>query len=251
MNYAWAAPEGAKIGVKAGVLDAVFGASIAVQILLLVLIGASIMSWTIIFAKARQFKKVADANEEFSDRFWKATSLELVFDKINDYPFSNLARVFRAAYLELQRIADSALASNPVGSLADKHSEAQPRLSGIDNLERAMRKAIDTEISMAESRLNFLATTGSTGPFIGLLGTVIGIMTSFGHIAASGSASLAVVAPGISEALFSTAVGLFAAIPAVVGYNYFIGRIRRFEMDLNNFGSDFLNIAKRNFFRDK
>jgi len=124
------------------------------------------------------------------------------------------------------------------------------RLTGLDNLERTLRKAIDTEISLAESRLGFLATTGSTAPFVGLLGTVIGIMTSFSHIAASGSASLAVVAPGISEALFSTAVGLPAALPAVAAYNYFVGRVRRFEMDLNNFGSDFLNIAKRNFFKD-
>lgn len=235
------------VAVKTGVLDAVLNAGIAVQLLLILLIIASVISWQIIFMKWRQFKMIAIANEDFTDRFWKATSLESVYDRVNDYPNSNLARVFKAAYMELQRIADSALASQPAGS----PGQASPRLAGIDNLERAMRKAIDTEISLVETRLNFLATTGSTAPFIGLLGTVIGIMTSFGHIAASGSASLAVVAPGISEALFSTAVGLFAAIPAVVAYNFFLGRIRRFEIDLNNFGSDFLNIAKRNFFRDE
>jgi biopolymer transport protein TolQ len=99
--------------------------------------------------------------------------------------------------------------------------------------------------------LNFLATTGSTAPFIGLLGTVLGIMTSFQQIASAGSASLAVVAPGISEALFATAVGLFAALPATAAYNYFVGQVRRIEMELTSFSSDFLNVAKRNFFKDQ
>lgn len=246
MDSAWAQSTGVKVGVKAGVLDGVLGAGPVVQLLLLLLVAASVVSWAIIYAKFRQLQKFNVANEAFNDRFWKATSLESIYEKITDFPDSNVARVFKSAYIELQRIADSALAQN-----ASNPAEAAPRLSGIDNLERALRKSVANEISIAESRLGFLATTGSTAPFIGLLGTVVGIMSSFGHIAATGSASIAVVAPGISEALFSTAVGLFAAIPAVVGYNYFLGQIRRFEVDLNNFGSDFLNIAKRNFFRDQ
>ncbi len=242
INVAYAAP--AKIGVKAGVFDSVLQASLPVQLLILVLIGLSIVSWGIILAKWRQFRHFESANEAFNERFWKATSLEAIHDKIGDFQDSNIARVFKAAYLELQRIADSGLASTAKGV-----ADAVPRLSGLDNLERALRKAVDSEIAIVESRLNFLATTGSTSPFIGLLGTVIGIMTSFGNIAATGSASLAVVAPGISEALFATAIGLFAAIPAVVAYNFFVGRTRHLEIDLNNFCSDFLNIAKRNFFR--
>lgn len=183
------------------------------------------------------------ANQEFNEFFWKSKALENVHNKIDEFGASNLSKVFNAGYVELQRIADSNLA---------KHSDSENlKLSGIDNLERAIQKTIGSEVSDAESRLNFLATTGSTAPFVGLLGTVIGIMSSFSNIASSGSASLAVVAPGIAEALFSTAVGLFAAIPAVVAYNYFIGRIRKIEIDLNNFGSDFLNVAKRNFFGDK
>lgn len=241
---AWATPAGAKVGVKAGVLDGIMGASPMVQLLLLLMIGLSVVCWAIIFTKYRQYQQFNTANESFHDRFWKATSLEQVFERVNEYPNSNLARVFKSAFLELQRIADSALAGAKTGT------EPQTRLSGIDNLERTLRKSIDSEVSLAESRLNFLATTGSTAPFIGLLGTVIGIMTSFSHIAASGSASLAVVAPGISEALFSTAVGLFAALPAVAAYNYYVSQVRRLEMDLNSFGSDFLNIAKRNFFKD-
>ena len=243
-SVAWAAPS-AKVGVKTGLFDAILGASFAVQMLLLVMIVLSVLSWAIIIAKHKQLKAAEDANSHFLDRFWKATSLEAIFEKISEFPESSLARVFKAAYLELQRIADSGLASPATGA------DAAPRLSGLDNLERTIRKAIDGELSAAESRLGFLATVGSTSPFVGLLGTVIGIMTSFGNIAASASASLAVVAPGISEALFSTAVGLFAAIPAVVAYNFFIGRVKKLEIELNSFGSDFLNVAKRNFFRDQ
>ncbi len=238
-----AATSSAKVGVKTGALDGIMNASPVVQILLLIMICLSVVCWAIITIKYRQFDEFKAANDVFSHKFWKATSLEQVYERINDFPHSNLARVFKAAFMELQRIADSGLSAPAV------IGETQNRLSGLDNLERALRKAVDTEIALAESRLNILATTGSTAPFIGLLGTVVGIMTSFGHIAASGSASLAVVAPGISEALFSTAIGLFAALPAVAGYNYFISQLRRLEMDLNNFGSDFLNIAKRNFFK--
>lgn len=235
----------AKLGVKAGIVDGILNAGPMVQLLVLLMVGLSVVSWAIIFMKYKQYKILRDANAKFGEKFWKTSSLEKLFDRINEDGDSNLARVFKAAFLELQRLAESSNGSKPA-----RNDETQIRLSGLDNLERAIRKAIDTEVSSAESRLNFLATTGSTAPFVGLLGTVIGIMTSFSHIAASGSASLAVVAPGISEALFSTAVGLFAALPAVAAYNYYVSQVRKFEMDLNNFGSDFLNIAKRNFFQD-
>ncbi len=238
------AAGGARVGVKTGVFDAVMAASLPVQMLLIILLGASVCSWAIIYAKYKQFQSMQVANQEFSDFFWKSKALENVHNKIDEFSTSNLSKVFNAGYVELQRIADSGLARHQSDS-------DNLKLSGIDNLERAIQKTVGTEVSNAESRLNFLATTGSTAPFIGLLGTVIGIMSSFSNIASSGSASLAVVAPGIAEALFSTAVGLFAAIPAVVAYNYFIGRIRKIEIDLNNFGSDFLNVAKRNFFGDK
>ena len=243
-SYASAAPQGAKVGVKAGVLDGIANAGPLVQLLLVFMIALSVVSWAIMYMKWKQYQLFNEANAKFSEKFWKATSLETVFEKMNDDQHSNLARIFKAAFIELQRLADSALATPPTGK------ETHARLLGIDNLERAVRKAVDNEVAIAESKLNFLATVGSTSPFIGLLGTVVGIMTSFSQIAASGSASLAVVAPGISEALFSTAVGLFAALPAVAAYNYFVSQVRRLEMDLNSFGSDFLNIAKRNFFKE-
>lgn len=244
-SFAQAASSNPKLGVKAGVLDGILNAGPMVQLLLLLMIALSVVSWAIIFMKYRQYKVLQEANTKFSEKFWKTSSLEKLFDRIGEDTDSSLARVFKAAFLELQRLADSA-----GDKKAADENDTQIRLSGIDNLERTIRKSVDTEISLAESRLNFLATTGSTAPFVGLLGTVLGIMTSFSRIASSGSASLAVVAPGISEALFSTAVGLFAALPAVAAYNYYVSQVRKFEMDLNNFGSDFLNIAKRNFFQD-
>lgn len=247
VSVAEAAPAspGAKVGVKAGILDAVLGANPFVQFLLLLMIGLSVGSWAVMVAKRRQLRILREANSKFSDQFWKAGSLEDVFEKVGDGKGSNIARVFKAAFLELQRIAESGLAGPKAAP-----GETSPRLSGLDNLERTLRKSIEGEVASAESRLNYLATVGSTSPFIGLLGTVVGIMSSFSNIAASGSASLAVVAPGISEALFSTAVGLFAALPAVAAYNLFVADVRKMEMDLNSFGSDFLNIAKRNFFKD-
>ncbi len=144
----------------------------------------------------------------------------------------------------MKKIAESPML-NKTGTLESD----SPQLSGLDNLERSIRKAVETEVSDLESRLPILATTGSTGPFIGLFGTVWGIMGSFQQIGRTGSASLAAVAPGISEALITTAIGLAAAIPAVVLYNYFVSQIRRQEISLNNFSADFLNIVKRNFFK--
>ena len=141
----------------------------------------------------------------------------------------------------MKKIADSPLVT--------KNSADRPQLSGLDNLERSIRKATENEIAKMETRLTVLATTGSTGPFIGLFGTVWGIMGSFHKIGATGNASLAVVAPGISEALIATAIGLAAAIPAVVLYNNFVAQVRREEIELNNFSADFLNIVKRNFFK--
>jgi biopolymer transport protein TolQ len=242
VSVAEAAPA-TKVAVKTGLMDSILNANPFVQLLLALLIALSVLSWAIMFTKYKQFVALRDANEKFNEVFWKASSLESVFERVSEQSTSSLSRVFRSAYLELQRIAESGLASKT------EMSNDAPRLSGLDNLERTIRKGIEQEIASAESRLQFLATVGSTAPFVGLLGTVVGIMTSFGNIASSGSASLAVVAPGISEALFSTAVGLFAALPAVAAYNIYVTDIRKFEMELNSFGSDFLNIAKRNFFK--
>lgn len=241
MNYVYASTTNVSVSVNTGAWHAITSASLPVQLTLLTLIGMSIVSWAIILKKKKQFSETISENEEFLDFFWKANSLDEISERLGDFTKSSLARVFKAGYLELRKIADSNLASG---------KEDSPELTGIDNMERSLRKAIDTEIAYLETQLSFLATTGSTGPFIGLFGTVWGIMGSFQKIGATGMASLAVVAPGISEALIATAIGLFAAIPASVGFNHFISRLKKEELELNNFASDFLNISKRNFFKE-
>ncbi len=222
------------VAVQTGAMESILHASPVVQATLLILVGMSIFCWALAFAKQRQFKLTVEANELFLSRFWKTSSLDSLYDNIDQYEDSSVARVFKSAYKELNKLTGT-LSSIKVGVL--------------DNLERSLRKATDREISFLESKLTLLATTGSTGPFIGLFGTVWGIMSSFQKIGATGSASLAVVAPGISEALIATAIGLAAAIPAVVLYNHFLSKLRREEMELNNFSSDFLNLMKRNLMK--
>lgn len=230
-----------KLGVSIGGFEALFSASPVVQLTLILLITLSVLCWTVILLKKKQISKLTLANGEFAREFWAARSLDQIFERIDQFPQSNLAKVFRAGYLEIQKIAGS--------KLADKGETTEGfKLSGIENLERTLHGAVEGEILDIERYLTILATTGSTGPFIGLFGTVWGIMGSFQKIGQTGAASLAVVAPGISEALIATAIGLAAAIPAVVAYNYFLSQVKRQELSLNNFASDFLNIAKRNFF---
>lgn len=232
-------------GVNTGIWHAIFSASIVVQFTLLLLIVMSVICWAIIFQKKKQFKNLEEADDEFLDVFWKANSLDEVYDDIEKYGASPVAQSFKAGFKELQRLADSDLAHKIPGG------ESTPKLAGLDNIARALRKSIDLEVSYFESRLSFLATTGTTAPFIGLFGTVWGIMGSFQKIGATGMANLAVVAPGISEALIATAIGLATAIPAVVAYNHFLTKIKKRELELSNFNSDYLNIVKRNFFKDQ
>lgn len=230
--------------VNTGAWHAIISASGVVQLTLLILIAMSIVCWAIIFQKKKQFSVIERADDEFLDVFWKANSLDEVYDDVEKYGSSPVAQSFKAGFKELQRLADSDLAHKIPGT------ESTPKLAGLDNISRALRKSTDLEIASFEHRLTMLATTGSTGPFIGLFGTVWGIMGSFQKIGATGMANLAVVAPGISEALIATAIGLATAIPAVVGYNHFLSKIKKRELELSNFNSDFLNIVKRNFFKD-
>lgn len=231
---AWAASQEKVVATQNHLLHGIMNAGIIVQALLFSMIALSVWNWFIILKKKSQFEKVARDNEEFLEAFWKANNLQQIHSKAGEFGESPLAKLFSSGYQEIERVVGT-----QDGSL----------MSGMENLERSLRKTHDEEVAKMESQLSVLATTGSTAPFIGLLGTVIGIMNSFQDIAQTGSASLAVVAPGISEALFATAVGLFAAIPAVIFYNYLINKIKRLENQLNSFNSDFLNIARRNFFK--
>ena len=225
-----------------GVIEALKSAGIIVQLTMLLLLFMSVVSWAIIVSKWSVFKKDEINNKPFEDVFFKVSSFDEIFELSQSRPHSSLARVFRSGYSELKKIAR-------VKQNINNEENTESLLSGMDNLQRALSKAVNNEISSMEYRLTFLATTGSVSPFIGLFGTVFGIMSSFQQIGAMGSASLAVVAPGISEALIATGFGLFTAIPAAVFYNQFINDIKRAELQLNNFIADFLNISKRNFFQ--
>ena len=223
----------------------VMDASLVVKLVMLTLAAMSVISWFIIGTKFIRLSRAVGSSHRFLDRFWdnehghrwSAERLEGVYGQIRAYRGSPLAMVFRAGYVELARIMS---ASGDEGGHA----------GDISNVERALRRASGSELVGLEAMLPFLATTGSTGPFIGLFGTVWGIMSSFLAIGAQHNASLDVVAPGIAEALIATAIGLVAAIPAVMAYNYFLRRIRVIESEVDSFSNDYLNIVRRHFLRE-
>ena len=223
-------------------VSAVLSAGIVVQITFLILIVMSVVSWAIIFQKYFFFKGVKQLNTYLDDVFLKDGSFEEIYSKARSHEQSSLAQIFISGYSEMQKILKQESPSE---------TDSIKSLKGLDNIERALRKASENELSLMENGLGFLATTGSSCPFIGLFGTVFGIMSSFNSIAVMGSASLNVVAPGIAEALLATGAGLFAAIPASIFYNSYLVQIRKFDLLFNSFTTDFLNIAKRNFFQDK
>jgi biopolymer transport protein TolQ len=218
-------------------LGMVLDAGMVVKFVLLVLFILSVVSWAIIFLKYRYYRKIKKENVDFNADYLKSSKLSEVMPAAKKYSYSTTAEVFRVGYTELTKInkqANQALQGNDEISL-----------SSLDNLERSMNKASNTEMTKLESALGFLATTGSASPFIGLFGTVWGIMDTFKGIGARGSATLAVVAPGISEALITTAAGLAAAIPAVIFYNYFLNQSKNMVQEMENFASEFLNIVER------
>ncbi|RMF93891.1 MAG: protein TolQ [Candidatus Schekmanbacteria bacterium] len=237
---------------EGSVLFLVLKAGLVVKIVILILLLMSIISWAIIFSKSVTYRRAAKETEKFQEYFWKSRDLNSVDDNILQFKYSPVAQVFHTGYQEFRKINGQKNSS----AQDEKDNTVSPRgmiagsADGIDNISRALRRATVSEITKLESALTFLATTGSTAPFIGLFGTVWGIMTSFHGIGLKGSASLAVVAPGISEALIATAIGLVAAIPAVVAYNYLLRRVRVFSSQMDNFSSDFLNIIKRYLMQD-
>jgi len=220
-------------------------AGFVVQLVLLVLLFFSITSWAIILIKLRTIGKAYRESSRFVDYFWKSRDLSNTFVKAKQMKSSPLARIFRVGYLELKksRQPESDVYSEPENN--GEESALTVGSNGIGTIHRALRRAINTEMSRMTQMVPFLATTGNTTPFIGLFGTVWGIMNSFRNIGLRGSANLAVVAPGISEALIATAAGLAVAIPAVIAYNHFTQKIRNIETELQSFSADFLNIVER------
>lgn len=210
------------------------------QFVMITLLLFSIISWSIVFMKARHFRRVRNQSGEFLNEFWASSNLSEASSITDDFPFSPEAAVFTAGYNELQKINRIRTRKE-----ATNQETLDMQLATIDNLQRAMRKAESQEISKIAKSLSFLATTGSAAPFIGLFGTVWGIMASFHDIGVRGSASLAVVAPGISEALVATAAGLAVAIPAVVFYNHYSSKLDDVDNNVQNFTTDLLNLVER------
>ncbi len=225
-------------------------ASLMVQLVMLLLAFFSIASWAIIFVKYSYIRKAFNESAAFVDYFWKSRDLSDAFARAKQLDTCPLARIFRIGYIELKKISRTG-APAPGQNGAAENVSLGLTVSGIDNVKRSLRRAITTEVTQLTQMVPFLATAGNTTPFIGLFGTVWGIMHSFHGIGQRGSASLAVVAPGISEALIATAAGLAVAIPSVIAYNYFTQKIRVIESELVSFSADFLNIIERDILRGK
>jgi biopolymer transport protein TolQ len=235
-------------GFRGSVVDLVLYSGPVVKIVLLILLFFSIICWAIIFSKLRLIRRADKESRAFLRIFWEGKQLPSIFVDSKKLRNSPTAEVFRAGYVELNKL--SQVQSNPDNprKVSDP-TNLNIELGGVDNINRAMRQAATSELTKLERGLGFLATTGSTTPFIGLFGTVWGIMDAFRGIGIRGSATLAVVAPGISEALITTAAGLAAAIPAVVAYNYYINRIKVLSAEMENFSAELLNIIKRHFLK--
>ena len=233
--------------VQLGVFHMITRSGLMVQLVLIILLFMSVMTWAIIFYKWRMFRQAEHENQRFHNLFLRQQRLSLIHEGAEGMTFSPVASIFRAGYIELVRVSRSRQ-SQPA-SVAEEPAGIIKEVDGTENISRALSKAAETELTRLERALPFLATTGSTAPFIGLFGTVWGIMNAFRGIGLAGSASLISVAPGISEALVATAAGLAAAIPAVVGYNYFIQKIRVLDNDMRTFTAEFLNIIERHFRR--
>ncbi len=226
-----------------GLVTMVTGSGPVVQLVLYILILFSVFSWGIIFYKLRQVRVARKQSLRFTEIFWDTKNLTTIHTASQELKLSPVAQVFRAGYQELVRLTRTKRQNNP-GETA-----LTTELGGIENVERAMKRAANQEITRLERALTFLATTASATPFIGLFGTVWGIMTAFRGLSVTQSSSIQAVAPGIAEALIATATGLVAAIPAVIAYNHFARQIRVLSAEMENFSSEFLNIAERHFLK--
>jgi biopolymer transport protein TolQ len=205
-----------------------------VKFVLFILLAASFWSWAIIFDKTLRIRRLKQAAASFEETFWSGGSLDDLYDRVGQRPADPMSAVFSAAMREWRRSASKGLLGTP-----------GMRLSLQQRIERVMNVAVGREMDRVERFMSFLATVGSTAPFVGLFGTVWGIMNSFQAIAASKNTTLAVVAPGIAEALFATALGLVAAIPAVVAYNKLATDFGRYAGRLEAFATEFSAILSR------
>ena len=216
------------------------------QAVLVILVVFSVLSWAIILQKLWSFRRSERDTARFLDVFRRSSKFSEVHAVCPTLPATPLAGVFQAGYAEMNAQFRS-ITSPATTAPASPAAPPRPLLKSLDGVDRALIRAATNEVSKLERRMTFLATTASVTPFIGLFGTVVGIMIAFQRIGATGSTNLAIVAPGISEALVATAAGLFAAIPALVFYNHFTHRVKEFSATMDDFALEFLNIAERNF----
>jgi biopolymer transport protein TolQ len=224
------------------VVEIIRSSTLINQAVLAILVLFSIVSWAIIFFKSIEYGKVERQTRTFLEVFRKSAKFSEVSAVCPSLPDATLVGVFQAGYAELNaQFRTTGAQSNPAATAA------RPILKSLDAVDRALIRASTAEVSKLEKRITFLATAASVSPYIGLFGTVIGIMIAFNRIGATGSTNLAIVAPGISEALIATAMGLFAAIPALLAYNHFTHRVKEFAATMDDFALEFLNIAERNF----
>lgn len=213
-------------------VELVLNASILVQLVILILIVASVVSWTMIFNKRVVLKKAKRAAEDFEERFWSADDLSTLYARVSGrrYQSAGMEKIFEAGFKEFGRLRKQ------------KGIDAAGILEGT---QRAMRVGLSREVDDLEIHLSFLATVGSTSPYIGLLGTVWGIMNSFRALGNVNQATISMVAPGIAEALIATAMGLFAAIPAVIAYNRYSNDVERLINRYDTFLEEFSSVLQR------
>jgi len=229
-------------GSSFDVLEVIRHSTVINQSVLAVLVLFSIVSWAIILFKSLEYSKVERQTRTFLEVFRKSSKFSEVNAVCPSLPETPLVGVFQAGYAELNaQFRATGTQGNPTSN------PGRPILKSLDAVDRALIRAATAEVNKLEKRVTFLATAASVSPYIGLFGTVVGIMVAFNRIGATGSTNLAIVAPGISEALIATAMGLFAAIPAVLAYNHFTHRVKEFSATLDDFALEFLNIAERNF----
>jgi biopolymer transport protein TolQ len=234
------------LAFRGSVVDLIKTASPLVKGVLLILLLFSIVSWTIMADKYRLIKRAKRQSRSFLQIFRKSGKFSEVNAVCQNLKHSPLVGLFLAAFNELNyQLRTSYLKANP----ERVESSVKPKMTvyNLDSINRALQRASMVEVNKLERSLNFLATTASVSPFIGLFGTVMGIVSAFQAIGLRGTANLAMVAPGISEALVATAAGLLAAIPAVIGYNHFLNKIKIIASEMDDFSSEFISITERNF----
>ena len=223
------------------ILALFLAADLLVKMVMIILVAASIWSWSIMIQKSRSYRNQRKLTSLFEERFWSQESLDDFYDQLGNDPNGAMAKVFSVGMLEW-RMASTKGVSRSLGR--------ELRTSLVGRIEKSMSLIISKEMDGLEKGIPFLASVGSVAPFIGLFGTVWGIMNSFAAIAESKNTSLAVVAPGIAEALFATALGLAAAIPAVVAYNKFSGDLEKIGNSLDSFATEFTNLIARQLDED-